>query len=101
MNTDDLDKNSTITGKTNSYYPDGVAYVDTTITEDLKNIILVHCYFEFPKERFIDKIEFYDVLSVNDFNNLHKAPLVYIIKTTKEKCMGIINDIKSGAFFRP
>jgi len=76
-----------------------VAYVDTTISEDLENVILVHCYFKFPKNRFIDKVEFYEFLSVNDFNNIHKAPLVYILKSSKEESIEIIKDIKEGKFF--
>lgn len=99
MNTEDLNKDSIITGKIKTYYPDGVAYVDTTITEDLENVILIYCYFKFPKNRFIDKIEFYEVLSVNDFNNIHKAPLIYILKSSKEKSIEIIKDIKEGKFF--
>jgi hypothetical protein len=101
MNTEDLNKNSTIAGKIKTYYPDGIAYVDTVITEDLQNIILVYCYFKIPKNRFIDKIEFYELLTIDDFNNIHKAPLIYILKASKEESIEIIKDIKEGEFFTP
>lgn len=99
MNTNHLNKYSVISGKFQKYYPDGIAYSDTEITEDLENVIIVFCYFGVMKNRLFDKVEFYEKLSSDEFNNLDKSPLVYILNTPKEKSQEVISDLKQGVAF--
>lgn len=99
MNTDDLNKYSIISGKTKNYLPSDIVYVDTILTEDLSNVILVYCYFGIMKNRFFDKIEFYEKLSCEEFNKIDKSPLVYILKSSIEDSEEIISDLKKGSAY--
>ena len=99
MNTEDLNKDSIITGKINTYYPDGVAYIDSEIKSSLENVIIVYCYLGERKNRFYDKVEFYDILTPEVFSSLHKSHFIYILHSVKEESDAIIQDIKEGSAF--
>lgn len=101
MNTHDLNSSSSISGEAKKYFPVRVAYVDTILTEDLENVILVYCYFREMKNRYFDKVEFYEKISAEEFNKIDKSPLVYILKSSKEDSEAIISDLKHSSAFRP
>lgn len=99
MNINDLNKSSEIEGKSKTYMPDGIFYTNDTITEDLENIILVYCYFGEMKNRYFDRVEFYEKLTPEEFNKIDKYPQVYVIKSSKEESESIILDLKQGSAF--
>ena len=100
MNTNDLNKRSEIEGKSKTYMPDGIFYTNDTITEDLENVILIHCYFGEMKNRFFDKVEFHEKLSADKLNEMEKHPMVYVLKTTKEESKSIVLDLKQGPAYK-
>lgn len=100
INANELNRHSIVTGKNNKYFPIGIAYFDTVLATDLKNVILVYCYFGKLKNRFFDKVEFYDILTSDDFNKLDKSPLVYILNSSKEDSNAILLDLKASPLFK-
>lgn len=100
MNINDLDNSSKINGKSKTYMPDGVFYTNDTITEDLENVIFIHCYFGALKSRYFDKVEFHEKLTVEKFNEMDKYPQIYVLKSSKEDSENIISDLKQGEAFR-
>lgn len=100
MNTNDLSKYSTISGKTKSYQPDGIAYFDTVITEDLENVIIICCYFGQLKDRFFDEVKFYNKITPENFKGLQKSPLMYILYSCEEDSQDIIKDLKESTRFK-
>lgn len=99
-NINDLNKHSIVTGKNNKYFPIGIAYSDTVLTTDLENVILVFCYFGSMKNRYFDRVEFFEKLSANDFNTIDKSPLVYILNSSKEDSEAILLDLKASSLFK-
>lgn len=99
MNTTDLYSNSFIAGKTKNYFPIGIAYIDSKIKSNLENVIVVYCYLGEMKNRFYDKVEFYDILTPEVFSSLHKSHFIYILHSVKEESDAIIQDIKEGSAF--
>ncbi len=99
MNENDLNESSKIQGKSKTYMPDGGAYIDTVVAEDLENVILVYCYFGEMKNRYFDKVEFYENLSYEEFNSILKSQVVYILKSSKEESEDIIADLKQSPLF--
>lgn len=99
MNTNDLNKSSEIQGKLKTYIPDGIFYTNDTITEDLENVIIIHCYFGEMKNRYFDKVEFHEKLSAKNFNEMDKYPFVYILNSNPQESEEIVKDIKEGTAF--
>ena len=100
MNTQDLNKDSVIQGKTKKYYPVGVAYIDSIIEESLYNVILVSGFLGLMRARFYDKVAFYEILTPQIFNELHKSHFVFILNSSIIDSENTINDIKESEFFK-
>lgn len=51
------------------------------------------------RNRFYDKVEFYDILTPEIFSSLDKSHFIYILSSNKEGSEAIMNDIKEGSAF--
>lgn len=51
------------------------------------------------KNRFYDKVEFYDMLTPEVFSLLHKSHFIYILHCDKKDSDAIMQDIKEGSAF--
>ena len=99
MNEDLICDDSLIHGKLKIYTPNDVIYLCDKEDFIFKNCIVVYSFLHILRFNF-DAV-FYEEFTQNDFNACKRQHLCFIIYSTKEDSVSIIEDIKNGKNFRP